>query len=708
MVKNIWGADKNEVFLRSTFFVKDDIVSAYARIYADTGYELWINGRFVAFVDEWVNTRDYNVRLFLKQGENTVAVHGLNHGGHRGVAFELAVNGSSVLNTDETWKSCDEEKWGWMLPSYDDSFWRAPDVLDLTAACGPQWTDLPGSDAERVVPTLDGSLFFGGNIPKSVSSPYYTAGHVSYTPDEKVVSLVGKNYRDFVNTPHLPEIHIPSVISCTAQQKEGKIFVIGTSRYTGEEFVLDFGGETLGYLRMRISSESSLSLRVHYAETLDEALSEVPRDRLQHRMLNEEYRVFGGLREFECRSRVGFRYARVEVFDAVAPVELWDFAVRTQLYPVVRKGYFECDDDMLNRLWQMGERTLHFCMQEWYVDAPKRDRFLWTGDTRMQALINYYTFGDTALFEYSWDSLAGCQYENGGIPSLYGKGCSALLDYTALYVIAYYDYYMYTGNWGFAVKNLDSIISAADFLSGFADESGLINVIPNPLGKKWMVLLTNTTGYDAWLNELYVRSLAAVKLFAELAGRSAEAEKFNALYKKSHAALMDMDCESKLFETYDSTKHSIIHYELAELEATHGCIDKMLDRIRKYWYPMAESGADCTYEGMYGKISPVETKTAVPPDFTSYCHGWSGGPTVLMPKGLLGIAPLEPGFARVRVKPEPGSLKYIKSVVPTPRGEMAFCYEDGVLGYHLPQGITGSVELNDGFAEISGDGKINC
>lgn len=54
----------------------------------------------------------------------------------------------------------------------------------------------------------------------------------------------------------------------------------------------------------------------------------------------------------------------------------------------------------------------------------------------------------------------------------------------------------------------------------------------------------------------------------------------------------------------------------------------------------------------------------------------------------------------------PGNMEYIKSIVPTPRGEMAFYLKDGILKYHLPAGVTGIAETGDGFYEIKGDGEI--
>ena len=97
MLKNIWGTNKNENYFRKKFSLAEKPKNAYLRIFADTGYRLFINGRFVAELDEWHNNRDYNAGVFLKKGENVIAVHGMNHSGHRGLAAELAADGCSVF-----------------------------------------------------------------------------------------------------------------------------------------------------------------------------------------------------------------------------------------------------------------------------------------------------------------------------------------------------------------------------------------------------------------------------------------------------------------------------------------------------------------------------------------------------------------------------------------------------------------------------------
>ena len=52
----------------------------------------------------------------------------------------------------------------------------------------------------------------------------------------------------------------------------------------------------------------------------------------------------------------------------------------------------------------------------------------------------------------------------------------------------------------------------------------------------------------------------------------------------------------------------------------------------------------------------------------SLCHGWASGPTAWLSQVVLGIYPVEPGFASVRIKPQLGGLSWAEGSYPTPHG----------------------------------------
>jgi hypothetical protein len=67
-------------------------------------------------------------------------------------------------------------------------------------------------------------------------------------------------------------------------------------------------------------------------------------------------------------------------------------------------------------------------------------------------------------------------------------------------------------------------------------------------------------------------------------------------------------------------------------------------------------------------------------------HAWGAAPANIIPRKLMGIEPMEPGFARARIIPRPGSLEQASVVTPTIRGPIALKYSraaDGTREYEL-------------------------
>ncbi len=696
-LKNLWCENKNEGFFRKKLYINKISKIAVARIFCDTGYELFINGRFVAGLDEWNNNRDYNVTVFLKEGYNVIAVHGLNHSGHRGFCFELTVDGKSVVKTDETWKCSPIEKFGWQLEEYNDEYWVAPNVLDTSLAGPLQWWTTPGDDIYKIVPTFDNCQFFIGDIPKGCDSPYFNKKADVVKIDKRIEKVLGANYVKHVKSKLLPDIlEGANILECTGDLVNDTVIVNKTERYTGVSFVLDFGIQTVGFLRLKLKSENSFSFRVRYGENIDEACNETSRDTDTHKILNEEYHVFGGEREFECRRRHEFRFVYLEFFDSVSTITVSDFSVRSALYPFNRIGYFSCDDKDMTKLWFMGERTLGYCMQEYYLDSPKRDRLLWTGDLRLEALVNYYTFGDLDLVKYCLNELKKCQKPDGAIPSSLGVGLSNLLDYVALYVICINDLHLY-GDDKEILNYKESIEKATDYLTSLTNEFNIIDVPKNPLGNLWMVELNGFTGLDPYLNTLYLRSLKTAKLVNELAGDNANVVKYNLLIEKVTPLVENLTRNDNLIGIFDNTIHTQLQYELAEYELNNGNVNKMMERIRKYWGVMLTSGADCLHEGTetIGAFKKVDKHYTTVPYNVSDCHGWTAAATILFPMGIAGVKPVKSGFSEVVIKPSLDTFKRFKCAVPTPHGIIAVKYNNGEFWWVVPKKIKTTIIIND-------------
>ena len=92
-------------------------------------------------------------------------------------------------------------------------------------------------------------------------------------------------------------------------------------------------------------------------------------------------------------------------------------------------------------------RTLSECMQEEFIDGPKRDRRLWLGDLRLEAITNYETFKNYGLVKRCLYLFAGTASEDGVIAqSVFTKPKvvpdeASMFDYSLLFIPTLLDYY---------------------------------------------------------------------------------------------------------------------------------------------------------------------------------------------------------------------------------------------------------------------------
>lgn len=90
----------------------------------------------------------------------------------------------------------------------------------------------------------------------------------------------------------------------------------------------------------------------------------------------------------------------------------------------------------------------------------------------------------------------------------------------------------------------------------------------------------------------------------------------------------------------------------------HYALELMRAKHDRSWWNMIEIGSTITLEAWDWKYK----------NNLDWNHAWGAVPGNIIPRHLLGVSPLEPGFARLQVKIQPGSLKSAEGRVPTIRG----------------------------------------
>ena len=196
----------------------------------------------------------------------------------------------------------------------------------------------------------------------------------------------------------------------------------------GEKFILDFGDHVVGRIGMDIRSVGSpmdapLTVRFRFAEIPAELMSR-PEEYdgwLSSSWIQEEVIHLDILpARLDLPRRYSFRYVEILVKDTSPK---WAAAF-SDIYVIgessADRDHFEpakFEDPELQRIYDVSVKTLEDCMQDVFEDGPKRDRRLWLGDLRLQALANYASFKNSSLVRRCLYLFAAMTAEDGSIPA---------------------------------------------------------------------------------------------------------------------------------------------------------------------------------------------------------------------------------------------------------------------------------------------------
>ncbi|MDP6524636.1 MAG: alpha-L-rhamnosidase C-terminal domain-containing protein [Kiritimatiellia bacterium] len=126
-------------------------------------------------------------------------------------------------------------------------------------------------------------------------------------------------------------------------------------------------------------------------------------------------------------------------------------------------------------------------------------------------------------------------------------------------------------------------------------------------------------------------------------------------------------------------------YEAGEEEYALGLMTAKHDRS---WWNMIAVGSTVTLEAWDWKYK----------NNLDWNHAWGGAPANIIPRYLMGIRPLEPGFKKVLIRPQPGALEKASVKMPTIHGPVHVEFENKKgepfrLKVKVPSGVTPRVEV---------------
>lgn len=197
----------------------------------------------------------------------------------------------------------------------------------------------------------------------------------------------------------------PSAIHGWRAQPAGPVEALAARSFgRGEQVILDFGRHLVGYVEqiairpVGSPPDAPLQLKITFGEMPVEMAE--PFSSYEGWISSswlQEVTVFVDILPgvLALPRRYSFRYMKLEVL-ATSPkyrVAFDRILCRTVTSADLSKVTpLEHPDESLRRIDAVSIKTLQDCMQLVFEDGPKRDRRLWLGDLRLQALANYDTF----------------------------------------------------------------------------------------------------------------------------------------------------------------------------------------------------------------------------------------------------------------------------------------------------------------------------
>ena len=463
--------------------------------------------------------------------------------------------------------------------------------------------------------------------------------------------------------------------------------LFGSILETGKPVIYDFGDHYAGKLTLDLMSHGKpVDAPVKVKVTLGEMPCEVGGNLdgyqgwISATWFQEEIfhiDVIPGV--FELPRRYAFRYVKFEVLcqSSNTTISLKHMictaetsADSTQVEPLTADV-----PEILKQIDAVSINTLKNCMHDVFEDGPKRDRRLWLGDLRLQAIANYETFNNCDLVKRCLYLFGGLTNEEGWVsPCIFTEPVLraddlVLYDYSLLFVSTLMDYYKASGDretledlWPVAIKQLELGVARLDENNVVKDDPGLWCFID------WAMELNKQTPAHAvliyalksglemaetldkadsarWISEWTEKTREAAlthlwdsgkKLFISGEGKNVS---WHSQVWMVLAGVLPQEEAAALIQRILTTEGAVgpgtpyTFHHLIDALVTAGLKDMAKEQMIGYWGEMVNDGADCFWEvfNPFDKaFSPYGSNL-----LNSYCHAWSCTPSYFIRKNLI-------------------------------------------------------------------------
>lgn len=462
--------------------------------------------------------------------------------------------------------------------------------------------------------------------------------------------------------------------------------------------LLDFGRELQGGIQIVTGTSASrnIQVRLRFGESASEAMCEIDGKNgatNDHAIRDLTFALpWLGVAEY---GNTGFRFVRIDLLGENTDMLLKEVRASFVYRDIPYKGSFQCDNELLNKIWMTGAYTVQLNMQGFMWDGVKRDRLVWIGDMNPEIMTINSVFGYNEVVPKSLDLAK----EETPLP----KWMDGISSYSIWWLLDHYKWYYYQGNKKYLLEQKAYIIPLLEQLISKIDKDG-----KETLDSRFLDWPSseNEPGIHAGLQALMVIAMDAGQEVSTILGDPAMAAKCKEAAARLRKVIPDCNNSKQgasllaLAGMMDAKKavndvigvggaknfSTFYGYYMLEAMSMAGDYQDAMDRICEYWGAMLDLGATTFWEDFNldwmknaARIDELvpEGKVDIHKSYGNYCykgyrhslsHGWASGPTAWLSEHVLGVKVLKPGCQVVLIEPHLGNLKWVKGSFPTPYG----------------------------------------
>ena len=515
-------------------------------------------------------------------------------------------------------------------------------------------------------------------------------------------------------------------------------------------YLIDFGKVAFGYLTIKLDSPKVGKMEVHLAERGDaKGVNKKPGGSVRYYKIQQPLKAGEqtlvvrppkdqrntGSQAIKLPKEIGviapFRY--VELVNCPVDIAKADVKQIAVHYPFDETAStFDASDDILKSIWDLCKYSMKatsFCGV--YVDG-ERERIPYEGDAYVNQLSHYAVDREYTLARYSHEYLL--------------KHPTWPTEWKLHSVFMAHTDWMYTGNTD-SIAQYYGLLKEKKTLEfrarpdGLLDTRGMRDIVDWPPGEtdRYEFKPVNTV-----MNAYYYKALLQMAEMADALGKKEDAvsyQKKAETVKKAFNTVL-WDAKRKVYLDGEGAKHASLHANMTPL--AFGLVPK--DRVKSVTDFVVSRGMACSVYGAQHLLEAlyksgrqdVALKLMTSKDIRSWYnmirvgstitleawdnrfkknqdwnHAWGAVPGNIIPRYLLGLRPLEPGFKKVLIQPQPAFLERASGTIPTIRGPVFVDFEQVAgksfeLTISIPTNMTARVglpQINKRSTTLLVDGK---